>query len=175
MGGVRSAAEIVARAEREIAAGRAWRAKELLRGALATRAERVLLERYGRLLDLLGERYEAGRYLFLSGVRTPECADAIAVFLTRNAARGSTDFVKLFPAAVRRLPFEQLPAVVQEELRARGVGESRFSGEGPLVPAEPRWRRQIGNLIAVLIVALFVAAFGVGIVQILKWIAGFVR
>ena len=48
--------EMLAGAEREMGADRTWRAKEILRGALATRAEPQLLERYGRLLDALGER-----------------------------------------------------------------------------------------------------------------------
>ena len=51
--------EIIARADAELSAGRPWRAKEILRGAISGRMEPAILERYGRLLDSLGERVEA--------------------------------------------------------------------------------------------------------------------
>ena len=163
--------EILARVEREIGAGRSWRAKEVLRGALATRAEPALLERYGRLLDALGERYEAGKYLFLSGAWGPDCEDAIQLFLSRNAQRLDDDFVQLFPAAVRRLPFEQLPRRVQDELQARGVRGDRFSGAGRIVPpVRYRWRDRMHMAVAVCITALFVVALGLGIAQMVNWL-----
>ena len=163
--------DILKRVEAEIATGRAWRAKEILRGVLATRAEPELLEHYGRLLDSLGERYEAGKYLFLSGARSPEYAEAIELFLTRNAARRDADFLKVFPVAVRRLPFDQLPARVQAELNSRSVSNSRFSGTGPIVPS-PRytWRDRRNMAAATLITGIFVLAFGLGISQILTWV-----
>ena len=164
---------ILKRAEAERTAGRAWRAKEILRGALATRAEPELLEHYGRLLNSLGERYEAGKYLFLSGARTPEYEDAIQVFLTRTAARRDADLVQLFPAAVRRLPFEQLPAQVQDDLKARGVSKARFSGTGPIVPpARYGWSDRLKMIAAVLICGIFVLALGLGIAQIANWVWG---
>jgi hypothetical protein len=167
--------EILKRVEAEIAVGRAWRAKETLRGALATRAEPELLERYGRLLDSLGERYEAGKYLFLSGSRTPDCREAIQVFLTRNAARRDADFVKLFPVAVRRLPFQQLPPPVQEDLKARGVRQDRFSRERPIVPTTRYgWRDWFNMTVGTLITAILVLALGLGIAQILNWVSSVV-
>lgn len=63
---------ILQRAERELHAGRIWRAKEILRGAVGSaQSDPLLLERYGQLLDALGDRYEAARYLFASGARGP--------------------------------------------------------------------------------------------------------
>lgn len=162
--------DILKRAEAEIASGRAWRAKEILRGALATRAEPELLERYGRLLESLGERYEAGKYLFLSGAQSPEYAEAIELFLTRNAARRDADFLKLFPVAVRRLPFEQLPARVREELNSR-VSKSRFTGTGPIVPpARYTWRDRRNMAAAFLITVIFLLALFLGLRQILRWV-----
>ena len=60
-------------AQAEVAAGRPWRAKEMLQGALASETyvlEPALLEAYGALLDSLGDRFEGGKYLFLSGERS---------------------------------------------------------------------------------------------------------
>ena len=71
----------------------------------------------------------------MSGARAPEYAAAIELFLTRNAARRDVDFVALFPAAVRKLPFEQLPAQLQEDLKSRGVAHMRFTGERPVQPS----------------------------------------
>jgi hypothetical protein len=163
--------EILNRAAREIADGRPWRAKEILRGALATRAEPALLEHYGRLLESLGERYEAGKYLFLSGVRVPEYAAAIALFMSRNAARREGDFVRLFPAAVRRVPFEQLPAPVQEELKSRRVSDSPVSATERIVPpVRYTFRDRFNMAAAFLITAFFLLALVLGLRQILRWV-----
>jgi hypothetical protein len=163
--------EILARVEREIGAGRIWRAKEILRGALVNRAEPELLQRYGRLLEAIGERYEAGKYLFLSGARAPEHRDAIQLFLTRNSERRDADFIHLFPAAVRRLPFEQLPEPVQQELHARGVRRERFSGAGRIVPpVHYTLADRLKIAFAVLIGVLFVVALGLGLRQIVNWL-----
>ncbi len=141
----------------------------MLRGALSTRTEPALLERYGRLLDSLGERYEAGKYLYLSGQRAREYADAIELFMARNAARTDADFVSLFPAAVRRLSFDQLPRAVQEDLKTRGVSQMRFSGERPAVPsARDSWGDRARLAAAVFIAGILTAALIPGTRRILK-------
>ena len=156
------------RAEAEIAAGRVWRAKEILRGALSSSAEPALLERYGRLLDELGDRYEAGKYLFLSGARPPEYADAIDLFLMRTARRSGADFVQLFPASVRRLAFQDLPPVLHEALRQRGVGKEHFTVEAP----RPVWSRRDLPVVAgsVVMGALLLVALVIGARVIVAWV-----
>lgn len=115
--------------------------------------------------------YEAGKYLFLSGSDAPECQEAIQIFLTRNAARRDADLVKLFPVAVRHLPFDQLPARVQEELKSRSVSTSRFTGTGPIVPpVRYTWRGRRNMVAATLITALFLLALLLGLRQILTWV-----
>lgn len=161
---------ILKRAEAEIAAGRAWRAKEILRGALASRADAALLERYGRLLDSMGDRYEAGKCLFLSGVRLPDYAEAIDVFLTRNAGRSDADLVQQFPSAVRRTAFGDLSPVVQEALRQRGVREGCF-GARPPVPSPPSsLSDRTTMLFGILIGLLFFLALGLGVARIIRWV-----
>ena len=57
-----------------------------MRGAIRTHCLDVrFLEAYGRLLDQLGDRTEAGKFLFLSGVRGPDVDPAIALVLARHA------------------------------------------------------------------------------------------
>lgn len=54
--------------EREIAAGRVWRAREILGSTVSQFiTDAVVLERYGTVLEQLGEKVEAGRFYFLSG------------------------------------------------------------------------------------------------------------
>ena len=68
-----------ARAEAE--AGRLWRAKEILRGNLATHGYNCeLFKEYGLLLLQLNEVAEAGKYLFLSGARNEETEESIDIF-----------------------------------------------------------------------------------------------
>ena len=137
---MKSVEDVIRRANAEVDAGRPWRAKEILRGNLAAgRAQPELLEAYGRLLDSLGDRVEAGKYLFLSGVRRPEYAEAIALFRVRNATRSGKDLVAEMPAALRTKSFMALPASVQVDLRAMGVAPELF---GRAAPASVRASRR---------------------------------
>lgn len=118
----RTADEIVANAAAEQAQGRAWRAKEILRGAIASgRVQPPVLEAYGRLLDTLGDRVEAGKYLFASGRRAPEYAAPIALFKDRYAKNGYKHLIRQLPAAMRRLEFADLPETVRKELGDLGL------------------------------------------------------
>jgi hypothetical protein len=135
---VKSTEDVLDRANAEFAGGRAWRAKEILRGNIAAgRVEPEILETYGRLLERFGERIEAGKYLFLSGVRKPEYVEAISLFKHRHARRSGPDLIAQLPAAVRLKPFAALPETVQRELQAMGVTADMFSG--------PRARRAMGT------------------------------
>ena len=164
------------RAEDQIVAGRAWRAKEILKGALASSADARLLERYGRLLDAMGDRYEAGKYLFLSGARLPEYADAIEIFLARNVNRSEADFVSQFPSSVRRLRFADLPPVVQDALRQRGVPENRFAATARAVPTSRYTGRDRLTMVAgVLIMIVFFLALGLGLRVMVNWLISFWR
>jgi hypothetical protein len=59
---------IYEKAEKEIQKDNLWKAKEILQGNLKRLGyDKKLYEMNGQLLDRLGDRIEAGRYLFLSG------------------------------------------------------------------------------------------------------------
>lgn len=109
------------KADREIGNGRLWRAKEILQGRLSgADFDDALLERYGRVLLLMGDTLEAGRYLFASGVRKPEYAEAIGLFRSRHQAESSGELLASMPAMVRR----------RRELLERLVGEAEFAERG---------------------------------------------
>jgi hypothetical protein len=116
--------EFPERVRAEIAAGRLWRAKEILAGRVTTAFSFDACEQYGVVLMATHDLMAAGRYLFASGKRRAEYEEAIALFLARNGSSGD-DLLGALPARVKTLPFEQLPQNVQEEIRARGPRKAR--------------------------------------------------
>ena len=59
---MKNAADILARVDVELSVGRGWRAKEILSGNIrAGLVSPEILERYGVLLESLGDRLEAGK------------------------------------------------------------------------------------------------------------------
>jgi hypothetical protein len=159
------------RAERELHAGRIWRAKEILRGAIgAGHSDPVLLERYGQLLDALGDRVDAGRYLFASGVREARYEAPIKLFLDRHSRATADQFARLMPRSVRRTAFPELPPALQEDLRHRGVPAAEFTA--PHTSA-PRLAMRLADRAiaagAIAVAVLFLVAVVVGIFKILDW------
>ena len=168
---------ILHRAESELHAGRLWRAKEIMRGAIgAGHSDPRLLERYGQLLDALGDRMEAGRYLFASGVREARYEEAIKLFLDRHARATPDQFAQLMPRSVRRTAFPELPPVLQEDLRRRSVPAGHFTAPSPSASsgALHLTERAIAAG-AIAITAVFVVALVVGIVRILDWLVDLFR
>lgn len=166
-----------ARAQSEVEAGRPWRAKEILRGALSNpqfATDPYFLESFGRLLDGLGDRVEAGKMFYLSGRRTEEYAASIDLFLTRTKRMPARDFVAQLPGAIRHQGLGCLPEVVLEDLARRGVGidelgrsepvpeRSGFLGEGR--PGE------MAQLAAAAFVLVFVSTWFIGCITVIQWV-----
>jgi len=171
---------ILERAERELHAGRIWRTKEILRGAIGGgHCDALILERYGQLLETLGERFEAGRYLFASGARQPQYEAAIHLFLERHARATPKQFVSQLPACIRRRALEQLPPRLQQELRDRGAHTyfpAAIDDDASTCTAasvrRSKWRDRAAALFTVAVTVLFVASLIVGVATILNWVAG---
>src|SRR5437588_10799902 len=86
------------RAVRELDAGRLWRAKEILQGAVGTSGyEPGLYERYGQVLLRMGDNVEAGKYLFLSRVQNAGYEGAITLFVNRYKLKNSAQPIFTFP------------------------------------------------------------------------------
>ena len=174
---MKSIEDILNRANAEFAAGRAWRAKEILRGNIAAgRVEPEILETYGRLLGRLGDRVEAGKYLFLSGMRKPEYAEAISLFTQRHARRGGHDLVAQLPTAVRLRPFAALPETVQRELQALGVTADLFGARGTRAAPKMSWPERFAALgclvLSVFLLVTLIAGLEVVGSWIWDWITG---
>ena len=117
--------DLYQRVDEAIARGEAWRAKEILRGNIASGSyDSQLYERYGLLLMDLGELVEAGKYLFLSGRRSPEFARAIEVYLSRHPADRPDVLYHSFPSATRfGEQLSRYPLEVRRTLQERGLPE----------------------------------------------------
>ncbi len=157
------------RADAAIAAGRLWRAREILQGNVGLRGyDRHLFERYGQVLLQLGDTMEAGKYLFLSGERKPEYEEAIGLFLARHGRRGSRQVIAEFPLVARLKYVSEYPEAVRRTLDELGVKGAPVRVAPPPAPASRPRRRvarrvfQVGCII--LVAALFICAFlGIGI------------
>lgn len=158
------------KADQALAEGKLWRAREILGGRVASGPfDPHLYERLGTVLLRMGDDIEAGKYLFLSGVRTTEYASAIALFLQRHSRSGWRSLVATFPTRVRRARWADLPAEVRTELQAAGVP---VKDAGTVSPALDRHAREasgfggcavavLGGIGVVMLLAYALAYFGV--------------
>lgn len=148
------------RLEAALNAGQLWRAKEILTGRLGgTRFSAATCEELGKILLRMGDDLEAGKFLFLSGVRNADYDLPIALYLRRHSKAGWRHLLASFPVSARTATWEDIPAEVRNELRAMGVpvgnrGTVWAKGRPPLSPPSP-W----GCLLTMLILV----AIGLGI------------
>lgn len=171
---MKNAADILARVDVELSVGRGWRAKEILSGNIrAGLVSPEILERYGVLLESLGDRLEAGKYLYLSGVRRPEYEYPIALFLQRHSKLDGPALVSRLPNAVRRIPFNELPPAVQADLDARGVRHSAFGvRERPRIVHQRTWTDHLLMIAAIIVMLFFFASLAVGGWKVTEWVWG---
>ena len=163
--------DLLSRAQAASARGRAWRAKEILRGNIASgRVEPEVLEAYGLMLETLGERAEAGKYLFLSGAHAARYSEAISVFKRRTANRRGADLVAQFPAGVRRRPFHELAPSVQHELLAMGVTPELFGTGKGRAPMRSHWRERLAMAGWLMACAVLLLAMLLGLKSMGSWL-----
>lgn len=112
------------RARAEIEKGNLWRAKEILQGAIRSETYDVeLFEMLGTVFLEMGDLPEAGRFLFLSGVRRPEYLQAIEIFLSRHRQKDPHNFLYLLPRRARLRTVSEYPDEVAHALRQMGFPE----------------------------------------------------
>lgn len=112
-----------------------WRAKERLQGRLSQNIyDPQLFEAYGFVLLAMNDTVEAGKYLFLSGVREPSYLGAIDAYLSRYSGKGMQHIFHTFPKAAQSAPFSAYPNIVIDELQARGFSPRDVKKELRPVP-----------------------------------------
>lgn len=105
-----------------------WRAKERLQGRLSQNIyDPELFESYGFVLLAMNDTVEAGKYLFLSGVRDPSYLPAIDAYLDRYSGKGMQHISHTFPKAAQSASFYSYPKTVIDELQARGFSEKEVT------------------------------------------------
>lgn len=166
-----------ARCDEEIEAGRLWRAKEMLQGALSQVIfDDQLLEKYGQVLLAMGDDLEAGRFLFASGSRRPEYAQPIALFLDRRGSSGTDKLLSEMPGMLRRHR-----DVVGDLIQSHGFAEQGFPDDvrhelsypdEPLETPTPSTKtaQVVGVSVVLIIVAMFVVGFFTTLAFFLRFI-----
>lgn len=115
---------ILDKAQHELEQGNLWRAKEILQGAVRSDGYDVqLFEMMGTVLLRMGDLPEAGRFLFLSGVRRAEYLEAIEIFLSKHRRKKPEEFFHVLPRRARLKTVSEYPAEVAQVLREIGFLE----------------------------------------------------
>jgi tetratricopeptide (TPR) repeat protein len=148
-------------AEREITAGNLWRAKEILHRSLKYSGYNVqLFEKLGAVLLQMHDLSEAGKYLFLSGVRKPEYEEAISVFLQKYKDKPHNLFHP-FPRSAKLSKVSDYPKPVADKLRELGFSDGLETVHGIYS------NRPMSNSGRLAIVVSLAVAFGIALLIIL--------
>ena len=154
-----------ARVDQAVSDGELWRAKEILQGNIGVQEYLPeLYERYGEVLLQMGDLVEAGKYLFLSGVRLPEYERAISLYWARYTRRGPACLYRSFPSKAKLTTLDDYPEPVRGELAALGLPRQLRSDPTPAPKSSV-----VSLLIGVLLLLLLLASVGVGLIVIVKW------
>ena len=159
----------------ELAKGRYWRAKEILRGRLQNPPfVPGLCEQLGVVLLAMRDDLQAGKYLFFSGARRGEYEAAIAIFLERHGRKGWRALLRSVPGSARGHSIEKLPEPVIDVLVA--LGYSRNALQTEIRKAGQRPGESLGSFawtVGCAIVLLIVAAvFCLGLMRLFGLIFG---
>jgi hypothetical protein len=115
------------RAEEEIANGRLWRAKEILRGRLAaSEYDAQLFARYAGVLAAMQDDDEAGRFHLLAGSVAGAGGTLARAFLARRSSWGFAQLWSDMPAAARRGSAASVPAGTRDLLREAGFAGTQM-------------------------------------------------
>lgn len=159
---------ILDKARKELEQGNLWRAKEILQGAIRSGSYDVqLFETLGTVFLRMGDLPEAGRFLFLSGVRRPEYLESIEIFLSRHRRKKPHDFVYVLPRSARLRTTSDYPHEVAQVLRRIGFPEV-LKGENERVYL-PQTRNSILEWITCGTIALVVLGlFTLGVIKLFE-------
>ena len=125
--------DVLKRAEREIANGRLWRAREILENSVRHSGYKARV--YGQLGIVLLEMKdlaEAGKYLFLSGATKPEYEEAVSIFFEKYENKPHNLF-RSFPNSAKLSKVSEYPKIIADKLRELGLPENLRDENGNTV------------------------------------------
>ena len=159
--------DFLAEADREIAAGNFWRAKEILHGQIKYSAYNVaLFEKLGFVLLQMKDLVEAGKYLFLSGVRKPEYEEPIGIFLKKYEGKPHNLFHP-FPRSAKLSKISDYPEAVVAKLRELGFTDGLETVHG-VTPTSVGSGGKIALVVFLLIVLVIIVLLILGIVKLFE-------
>lgn len=162
---------ILDRARKEIEQGNLWRAKEILQGAIRRESyDSQLFEMMGTVFLTMGDVPEAGRFLFLSGVRQPEYREAIELFLSRHRRKEPQEFSHLLPRKARLRTLSEYPQEVAQVFREMGFPEVLTDEVGRVYQPSPTGKDIAGWVIFGTIAVAALALIILGVVKLLELI-----
>ena len=145
--------------DKEIAKNRLWRAKEILQGRLASQKnyDAELFEKYGQVLLAMKDSLEAGKYLFLSGVRKPEYQEAISLFFSRYGKKEIGALLHVLPHSAQTAEHSSYPKSVIVELKDAGYKPKEVKQR--LDKSTNHWDTFKAKIIGFLFLCGFIALF----------------
>lgn len=159
--------DVLDRARADLAAGRAWKARDRLTGALADRQD-------GELLDLLAEVYvgmgdlpAAGALWFVTGREDETSSAAVAAWRERF----SSDEARWYsiPAPIRRECFEWELHELHGAAMAVAEARRRRPATGGWAPASSRLEDLACGALAFLVAAVVATLMGLGLWTVIAW------
>ena len=159
---------ILDKARSELDHGNLWRAKEILQGAIRSESYDVqLYEMMGTVLLRMGDLPEAGRFLFLSGVRRDEYLEAIEIFLSRHRRKAPREFIHVLPRKARLKTVSEYPHEVAQVLREIGFPKTVKDEDGRVYPPKD-WMDVVVSLTCGTIVIVILGLIVLGVIKLFE-------
>lgn len=160
--------DVLKTAEREIENGNLWRAKEILHRAVGHSGYKIeIYEKLGNVLLQMSDLAEAGKYLFLSGVRKPEYEKAIGIFLQKHESKPYNLFHP-FPRSAKLSKISEYPQTVADKMRELGLPEELKDLRGNYIHPSPTKEGRFAVAILFSIVLAILVLTVLGIVKLLE-------
>jgi hypothetical protein len=162
-------AGVIERAQADLAAGREWKARDRLVGALVVRADDELLGLLGDVYFAMGDLPGAGAVWFGSNRTGPEVDTAALAWRDRHGSDDLQLWLSL-PPRVRKSC--ATPAVDALHAHAVEAGTERERNRRYLPLDAPRSNRRVepGAVIAAVVALTTLSSLVVGFVTIVRWL-----
>ncbi len=150
--------------------GNLGRAREVIDGHLANSGYNTeILEQYGNILLLMGDKVNAGKYLFLSDKRNDYYSESINLFLKRYGKNGYKNLLHSFPKYIKRLELSQFPDNIRQTLIDDGMPCNIKMNKAVKNLRNPtsNYLMTTGCLIVILIVLII---FGIGLFHSINYL-----
>lgn len=159
--------DALARARADLAAGRAWLARDRLDGLLRDRQDDEVLALLVEVHRTMGDLPRAGALLVVLGGEGPEHEAALAAWRRRH---GDADARwRSIPAPVRSARADRI-AALQEAEQGRPLGERDLPAADPHPDSPASVAGCLLGLLAVLVVVVVLLLAVVGAVAVVRWI-----